>query len=416
MKPIDYNPPKPSYVMRLLWKAAGGDETILKQSTYSDQVKYMCLGGIIVATGLMAGIAGGYAFYTIFEPKGSALDNDQIDITTSIISMIFGVVWGTIIFNIDRFIVSSTGKGDGTEAITWSELKGAIPRIIMGAIIALTISKPVEIRMFKSEIDKEVRELQLEEQRRLKGEIAKKYEADLEELKQKKDKLYTEIAKAKQDFQSYDLAATEEWEGKSGTGESGDGPAYRKKIATANDYKELWKKTEAENLKRIQELEESEKEFKSQKSNEENEVNDKINKMDGLLLKIKLAHEIAGFWVSLFITLLFMAIELTPIFFKLMLIKSPYDYIEENIKELAKAKAGIHITYDYYTEGDKQGVERHLVRNLNAEKIINDKVQLLDSQKRLTEYAIQKFEEKIKKQIDENPEDYISFGNEDTKN
>ena len=64
-------------------------------------------------------------------------------------SIFFGVIWGLIIFNIDRFIVASTGKGDGTEAITSGEIKAAIPRILMGMIIAITISKPVEIRCFK---------------------------------------------------------------------------------------------------------------------------------------------------------------------------------------------------------------------------------------------------------------------------
>jgi hypothetical protein len=61
--------------------------------------------------------------------------------------------------------VTSTGKGDGTEAITWEEFKGAIPRILMGAIIAMTISKPVEIRMFKTEIDARLYEEQLKVQK-----------------------------------------------------------------------------------------------------------------------------------------------------------------------------------------------------------------------------------------------------------
>ena len=72
--------------------------------------------------------------------------------------------WGLIIFNIDRFIVAATGKGDGTEAITWKEFTGS-PRIIMGLIIAITISKPMEIRMFKSEIDAELHSAQLEKRK-----------------------------------------------------------------------------------------------------------------------------------------------------------------------------------------------------------------------------------------------------------
>ena len=45
MKERDYYiTPKSNAVMRFLWKAAGGDKYLLEQATYSDQVKYMCLG------------------------------------------------------------------------------------------------------------------------------------------------------------------------------------------------------------------------------------------------------------------------------------------------------------------------------------------------------------------------------------
>lgn len=100
-----YKSPKPSKTMYFFWKAAGGDSYILERSTYSDQVKYMCLGGIIVATGLMAALAGGYAFYTIFEPRGSAIEADTVSWTISLLSIIFGAFWGLMIFNLDRFIV-----------------------------------------------------------------------------------------------------------------------------------------------------------------------------------------------------------------------------------------------------------------------------------------------------------------------
>src|SRR5690349_9948961 len=75
MKVRDYYvTPKSNRIMRFLWRAAGGDRYILERATYSDQVKYMCLGGIVFATGAIAGLAGGYAFYTIFSPRGSAID------------------------------------------------------------------------------------------------------------------------------------------------------------------------------------------------------------------------------------------------------------------------------------------------------------------------------------------------------
>jgi hypothetical protein len=129
------------------------------------------------------------------------------------------------------------------------------------------------------------------------------------------------------------------------------------------------------------------------------------NGLDGLLERIKIAHEVAGFWISLFITLLFMAIELTPIFFKLMLTKTTYDYLAENRDELIKAEYGIEVKYDYYK--DKQGVERHLTINHEAEKLIFEKIKVTEIQKELIEYAIKKYKEREQKKIDENLDDYI---------
>lgn len=138
-----YKSPKPSKMMLFFWKASGGDRFILERSTYSDQVKYMCLGGIIVATGIMAALAGGYAFYTIFEPRGSAIEVDTFSWSTSILSMVFGVFWGLMIFNLDRFIVSSTGVGDGTEAITWNDSRALFLAYFWEQLLHLLSQSPL---------------------------------------------------------------------------------------------------------------------------------------------------------------------------------------------------------------------------------------------------------------------------------
>jgi hypothetical protein len=127
--------------------------------------------------------------------------------------------------------------------------------------------------------------------------------------------------------------------------------------------------------------------------------------LNGLLERIKISHEVAGFWITLFITLLFMAIELTPIFFKLMLNKTPYDYLAENRDDLIKAESGIEVRYDYYK--DKEGQERHLVINHEAERMIYEKMKITEIQKELTDYAIEKYKAKEKEKIDNNLEEYI---------
>lgn len=400
-----YKLPESTVVMRFLWKCAGGDRYLLERATYSDQIKYMCLGGIVFATGALAGIAGGYAFYTIFEPRGSAIDN-PIDLQTICIALFFGIVWGLMIFNIDRFIVTSTGKGDGTEAITMGELKSALPRILMGMIIAMTISKPVEIRMFKTEIDIKLREKQLEQQVEYQKKVDKTYTerekaitAEFGDIAKDRNALNERIRVAEQ-------AYTDNLMGKGEKVPAGNGPLSKALKSQLDDLSNQLKTFDNQNGKDLAELNKR-KDFLRIEKDKARSDNTKIaNGLDGLLERIKIAHEVAGFWISLFITLLFMAIELTPIFFKLMLTKTTYDYLAENRDELIKAEYGIEVKYDYYK--DKQGVEKHLVINHEAEKLIFEKIKVTEIQKELTEYAVKKYKEREMSKIDNNLDAYIN--------
>jgi hypothetical protein len=413
MKRDYYITPKSNRIMRFLWKAAGGDRYLLERATYSDQVKYMCLGGIVFATGAMAGLAGGYAFYTIFSPKSSdVLDKTKTliqnatyiptDPMTVALSVLFGIIWGLIIFNIDRFIVTSTGKGDGTENITWDELKGAIPRIIMGAIIAITISKPVEIRMFKTEIDLAVQKQQKKEIEDGILQARANYDKKVAETKTKMDKIYKRL----NEIDSLVNYLTVQFN-KEVRGEGGSTPGYEKR-AKAIESQIIQLKDEkikivnnSEYLDNVAEQKRLQDEF----NNDVKDAEKRAATLDGLLIRIQKAHEIAGFGISLFITLLFLAIELTPVFFKLMLIKTPYDYLSENRDELIKAENGIEVRYDYYK--DKVGQERHLIINHEAHKLVYEKIKVTEIQKELTDYAIEQYKNREKKKIDENLDDYI---------
>lgn len=405
-----YVTPKPSSIMKFFWTAAGADHFILEKATYSDQIKYMCLGGIVVATGVMAAIAGGYAFYTIFEPRGSAIES-EFHFGVALAAMLFGCVWGLMIFNIDRFIVTSTGKGDGTEAITWEELKGAIPRIVMGAIIALTISKPVEIRMFKTEIDTALHEEQLKLQKDYEIRTRANFEGRIKLIDGELDKFENERMDLINRIKNAEQEQTKQLQGVPPGSTPGDGPLAKALEKIKNDLVAELNNFNAKNNDRVNELITAKKKLIAEMDIELGKNKKVANGLDGLLERIKLAHHIAGFWISLFITLLFMTIELTPIFFKLMLVKTPYDYMEENIKELMKAEEGIYIQYNYYK--DKQGLERDLVTHMNVEKMIHEKVALLEKQKELTKYAVDKYGEKIKREIDANPEAFISVSDMD---
>lgn len=409
MKNDYYESPKSSLLMRLFWKACGADRYLLERSTYSDQVKFFCLGGIVIATGLLAGVAGGYAIYTIFEPRGQfALNDDEIHGTTFLMACVFGTIWGLIIFNIDRFIVTSTGKGDGTEKITRQEFASAIPRIIMGLIIALTISKPIEIRIFQKEIEAALtgeQQVFIEERS---SEIRKKYKTNhFDRIDEEESSVRAMESNLRADIKEKEAQMNEEeTKGGGSSAVSNRGPQWRKLEKERDRLNAQLPFVQEEMREKLKELEEEKKKFLQKRDTELANVEKKAQSMGGLLKRIQLAHEVAGWGISIFITLLFIVIELTPIFFKMMLIKGPYDYMEENIKELAKAETGIEVVYNFYT--DKQGMEQHKIVNHAAELKRKEKIALLKAQEELNEEIISAWKAKKKLQIKENPNQFIS--------
>ncbi|MCB0767725.1 MAG: DUF4407 domain-containing protein [Flavobacteriales bacterium] len=399
----DYSTPKASAFMKFLWRIAGAEKYILMRGTFSDQVKWACLGGIVLSTGIMAAFAGGYAFYNIFQPRTLATTDDT-HVPTVLLSLVFGLLWGLIILNIDRFIVSATGKGDGTEAITWDELRGAIPRIIMGSIIAITISKPIEIRMFKTEIDLALAQHQEQVHKELLEGVEGLYEERIQVEKDKLAKWEAEIStKEKRAADLEDQYIEEARNITVGPRARAVKAQWDRAKAEAEQLKAKYEPLMQESLNKIGS-------YEQEKLGKMADAETKAAKLDGLLERIKLAHEVAGWPITIFITLLFLAIELTPIFFKMMLVRGPYDYLEENLKEIVKARQGVQVLPDFYT--DRKGKERDKVVYHFAERIIKEKEAMLKAQQELSEHALDKWKAKEKERINEDPDAYIRTGPE----
>ncbi len=424
-----YNTPKPGRLMKLMWNAAGADHYILERSTYSDHIKYACLGGIVIATGLMASMAGGYAFYIVFGQKTANLAQGTeatIEAASSqplavILSMLFGLIWGLIIFNIDRFIVASTGKGDGSEAITFDEIKTAIPRILMGIIIAITISKPVELRMFQQEIEVELNNRRIEEVARKKADIENLYAGDMEIIQEEISRLRIDtedyLKKVEERQQIYDA----EISGSGSVAGRGIGPIAKEKKEALELAIIAYDTVRVKNLAEIEVQQLKLSKMDSIKTIRIQNAEISAKSLDGLMARLQIVDELAKGkdedgnvnedatpWIIIFITLLFMAIELTPIFFKMMLIKSPYDYLEDNIKALQRADLGIEVKYDYYE--DRQGVQRNLVIYHQANKLLAEKIKLAQTQTELNDFIIDKWKDVEKKNITKNPGDFIDKG------
>jgi hypothetical protein len=118
-----------------LWWCAGVHQKLLKQFP-SEQVKYAGLGGVLLATFVLATLSSGYAIYSIFG--------------NWIWTIAFALVWGFIIFNFDRFLVSTMRKYGVSKG---RQLTMALPRLALALLIGLTIARPLELKIFEKEIN-----------------------------------------------------------------------------------------------------------------------------------------------------------------------------------------------------------------------------------------------------------------------
>ncbi|MCW3118924.1 MAG: hypothetical protein JWM28_3006, partial [Chitinophagaceae bacterium] len=117
-----------------LWWCAGAHQKLLRQFP-SEHSKYAGLGGVILATFVLAGLSAGYAIYSVFGSWASTIG--------------FAIIWGLIIFNFDRFLVSTMRKyGISKRKQLWM----AVPRMGLALLIGLTIARPLELKIFEKEI------------------------------------------------------------------------------------------------------------------------------------------------------------------------------------------------------------------------------------------------------------------------
>jgi hypothetical protein len=407
-------------ITRFLWWCAGADKQILEKCPLGDRVRYAGIGGIVLATGVLAAVSGGYAFYTIFGPKGDAVVEEIATIRDLSISAIFAILWGLIVFNMDRFIVSSTGKGDGKDTISWPEFFQALPRIIIAVILAFAISSPLETRILKSEIDAELQTKQDEYLLELNKNTDKIKNEEINRAKTEISKMEKEILGIEESFEKRRLEILEqmkllelEAEGKTGSGKAGRGPAWRDKKENLDKMemerieqkksKEVEIKSKKDRLKAsVAELDRIYKSIDVAKSNNKLKANNK----DGLLARIQISHELS-FWIPTFIFLILLSIEAGPIFFKMMMQKGVYEYLVENNKKRFLSMNGILVEEKLIE--DKQDVKHaEITHFMEAEKEINAKKEQLDKESDLTSHTLDKWHKSKKGEIDENPEQFFN--------
>lgn len=304
---------------------SGADKKILEGCSEGERTKYAGIGATVFFTAVMAFIASAYALFTVFDSVYPAL--------------LFGLVWSLLIFNLDRFIVSTIRKRDSFG----SEFLQASPRIILAIIIAIVISKPLEIKIFEKEINtvllKEKNAMALEN----KKEVANYFKSDLEKNKAEIASLKSDISTKEKEVNSYYETYIAEAEGTAGTKKLGKGPVFKEKIAKHNLAKQELDSLQKNNLAKISEKELQSSVIQADLDKKLIETQPIIDGFDGLMARINALNKLPSI-PSLFIMLLFLAIETSPIIAKLLSPKGEYDFKLEDLETALKAT----ITQDKY--------------------------------------------------------------------
>jgi len=296
---------------------SGVDTDIVNGCSNGEQNKYAGIGATVFFTAVMAFIAASYALFTVFDNVYTAV--------------FFGLVWGFLIFNLDRFIVSTIKKRDHF----LNEFIQASPRIVLAIIIAIVISKPLEIKIFQKEIEtvllKEKNEMSIAN----KNQVSNFFKNDVDKNKAEIDSLKSAITKKEKEVASLYNSYITEAEGTAGTKKMGKGPIYKEKREAHDLASKQLDSLKATNAKIIADKELKSKSLQADLDKKVSETQPVIDGFDGLMARINALNKLP--WLpSFFIMLLFLAIETSPIFAKLLSPKGEYDFKQEDAEMAIK--------------------------------------------------------------------------------
>lgn len=259
------------------------------------------LGVMVFITGVFAFLSASFAVNTAFGD--------------TYLAVLVGFFWGAMIIWFDRSIVSTKNK--------WAIL-GRIP---IALLIGMTVSIPLELKLFEDRLDKFLTQ---EFQKENIVVITRKKELT-DKLAGNEEKLNTEITKYKEEVRKWNEIMQNEMVGivKEGrTGLAGAGPAYKE----ANRNLEENKKLLADSEKQLQD-------FNSQKNEEIKRIEDefkggKIDQTYGFLSRFEAleglkSQSLPAWSLAWLIRMLFVLIELFPAFIKLFLPYNIYDALVE---------------------------------------------------------------------------------------
>lgn len=322
-----------NWFQKFLLVCSGGNIHILRK-TPSEWNKFAGIGGIILFTAVFATLSAGYAMFTVFDDLW--------------ISVGFAVLWGLMIFNLDRYIVSSIKK-TGT---WWNQILMAIPRLILAAFLGIIISKPLELKIFEKEVNKQLNTIIQRNKTQLQAEMNGRILQQSGPFETEKKQIQSQIADYQKAYDSATVELEKEILGKQSgltSGKEGFGPNAKRK----SELKEQ-RRIDLENYQKQMQprLEYLDKEISKVYNNIETERNKTEtfeDRFNGFAARLQALDElgknsaIIGV-AATFIMGLFICLEISPVLVKLISSVGPYDYLldktENDFPSLCQRKNG----------------------------------------------------------------------------
>ncbi|WP_127129812.1 DUF4407 domain-containing protein [Pseudoflavitalea rhizosphaerae] len=312
---------------RFLWWCAGAHQDLLRQFP-SEHSKYSGLGGVILATFILASISAGYAVYSVFGNWGWTI--------------CFGLIWGLIIFNFDRFLVSTMRKYGVSKR---KQVMMAIPRVFLALLIGITIARPLELKIFEKEIDTQVTKNLHQKVQENDSLLRIEHKAQLDNALAERARLQARKLAVEDTLHSLQLSYIREADGTGGSQQRGIDQLARLKMEAYNTAL-LQFRPELASLEQGMKQQDSilaatntglEAKRKEYEAATKNNV--------GFLERNKALSDLADsepsvFWTSLLLSLLIILIEVGPILSKLIMPVGPYDIAlaKEELTSMAAAE------------------------------------------------------------------------------
>lgn len=296
-----------------------GSSTELLKKTPTDVNKHAGIGGVILFTGVLAALSSGYALYTIFDSLYAAIG--------------FGLLWGLMIFNLDRYIVTSMKK----QGNWFRQFFIALPRIAVAILLGIVISKPLELKIFEKEINKQLNVIVNRNKAELQKSIDARYVDLAKPVDEERKKIFAQIESLRNEYNLASAELEKEVVGtqtETTTGREGYGPNAKRKAELKQQKLEELQAYSEQMKPRLDELNKEvdgliklkEKELEDAKPTEEN-YNGFAARMQALD-ELGANNPILG-TAAIFIALVFISLETAPVLVKLIAPKGPYDFLLE---------------------------------------------------------------------------------------